>query len=143
MKGDQIDREGWSVPLKYTSVALYPLWYLLNIVPEASLSDILIKLLRIILFLPAENMVGAMWFVPFLALALGIFHIVLFIYDKMFSFKYFNDSLFLIIILVFGFIGGALVLNYGIGRYYLFIAILMQPIILVGYMGKNIVVLIR
>ena len=115
------------------SIVLYPLWLFLKVIPEVPITTILTKIARAILFLPAENMAGAMWFVPFLAAAQMCFWISLHICN---SCPFLRSKPY-IFSLILGFIGGLLVLNHGVGKYYLFIALLMQPVMVMGYMARK------
>ena len=92
---------------------------------------ILKKIFHIILYQYDGFFVGAMWFVQFIMVTVVVYSLIgMTLINK-------NEYIFMTICVLTGLIGVGLVLKYGIGKEYVFIALLEVPIVFLGRMYKR------
>ena len=108
-----------------SSFVLIPLWLKTNIVEWIGIRGLLIKIKHILLFRLDGYFTGAMWFMPFMAIASALYSIILNIKEK-------SNILYYLVVFVSGVLGIILVSARGIGRYYIWLALLMIPIMAIG-----------
>ena len=108
-----------------SSFAFLPLWLKTGIVALDGYQATLTKISNIVRFKQDGYFVGAMWFMPFMATT-SIFYSILLLVKKQFEKAYY-----LLVILCAG-LGIYFVTYKGLGRYYVWVALLMIPIMAAG-----------
>lgn len=108
-----------------SSFAFLPLWVKTGIVALDGYQDILNKISNIVCFKQDGYFVGAMWFMPFMATT-SVFYSILLLIEKQYEKVYY-----LLVILCAG-LGIYFVTHKGLGRYYVWVALLMIPIMAAG-----------
>ena len=108
-----------------SSFAFLPLWVKTGIVALDGYQEILTKISNIVRFKQDGYFVGAMWFMPFMATTSMFYSILLLIKIRC------EKAYYLLVILCAG-LGIYFVTYKGLGRYYVWVALLMIPIMAAG-----------
>ena len=90
------------------------------------IGEIVRKSINILLFREDGYYVGAMWFVPFMATTTIIYAVLYLVFMKS------NTKCFEPACIICGIMGVLLVSRYGIGKRYIYISMLMTPVMLAG-----------
>lgn len=115
----------------FSSFVFIPLWVSNKMIEKPTLSEIVHRGVDILLFRENGYYVGAMWFVPFMATATIIYSMIYLLTAKESTNKLAWMSA------LCGIAGILLVSRYGIGKRYIFIALLMIPIMFAGSLYKK------
>lgn len=114
-----------------SSFLLVPFWKTCGMLDDINKLVILKKIFHIILYQYDGFFVGAMWFVQFIMVTVVVYSLIgMTLINK-------NEYIFMTICVLTGLIGVGLVLKYGIGKEYVFIALLEVPIVFLGRMYKR------
>ena len=121
--------------LKTTIVALIslliiPLWLFLGVIENIGIMDLASKVVHIVLYQPSGGVfVGALWFMPFFTVSVIIFEIIMRVLK--------NEKCRVAACILLGCAGLYFVNRDMFSTYYLNFALLMQLILLLGYLSKN------
>lgn len=109
-----------------SSYIFIPIWVNLDLINRPTLSEIMHKSIDILLFREDGYYVGAMWFIPFMTTTLimySIFHLI---------FRNKKQIYLILMCCICGVVGIIMVSKYGVGKRFVFISMLMIPIMLIG-----------
>ena len=110
----------------FGSYVFIPLWVKMGAIEMPSIGEIVRKSINILLFREDGYYVGAMWFVPFMATTTIIYAVLYLLFMKS-NMKCFEPAC-----IICGIMGALLVSRYGIGKRYIYISMLMTPVMLAG-----------
>lgn len=110
----------------FGSYFFIPLWVKMGAIEMPLIGEIVRKSINILLFREDGYYVGAMWFVPFMATTTIIYAVLYLVFMKS------NTKCFEPACIICGIMGVLLVSRYGIGKRYIYISMLMTPVMLAG-----------
>ena len=113
------------------SFLFLPLWIKENMIVNCNIKSICVIVKNVLFFRQDGFYVGAMWFVPFMAVTVLMYSVIYLLFYN----NYRNG--FYVIVIILGVIGLLMVPYKGIGGYYKWIAMLMIPIMTLGKVYKK------
>lgn len=109
-----------------SSFLFLPLWEKYKLIEQESIMTLFKRLLSILMFRQEGYYVGAMWFVPFLLNVILMYSVISLLL------KNFSDIYLQLTVLLLGVIAVILVEEKGIGFRYIYISLLMLPVLNAG-----------